>query len=321
MVSELNPCPWCGSANIEVNIGQDDSKYYGRAKCADCGTASPDGSGWVATQDQAEADARADWNDRPAPAPVAVPEGWKPVPVEPTEAMMKAGFKEEDADMDCVAIYRAMLAAAPSAPASQTEAQSAGPVAQEGAVEDLTSDRRIYALKRYLQSCADQVGDNVHGHIETIDRLATLRTQLADREAECERSARAHIPKNHRIFVLENQLAERDEQLAEMSAFAAGNVEAVNRLKTELESYCGIAVKLAASEARVVELEEEVTALEDLNADAYSKVNKFRVWIRTNGHYPGCKANAGHGQPCTCPVAEFLGEQLMAALSQPGKGE
>lgn len=56
----------------------------------------------------------------------AVPNGWKLVPVEPTDAMMDAGTSKHEcaqgdpwygapalSDVDCVAIYQAMLAAAP----------------------------------------------------------------------------------------------------------------------------------------------------------------------------------------------------------------
>jgi len=56
----------------------------------------------------------------------AVPNGWKLVPVEPTDAMMDVGTSKHEcaqgdpwygapalSDVDCVAIYQAMLAAAP----------------------------------------------------------------------------------------------------------------------------------------------------------------------------------------------------------------
>lgn len=44
---------------------------------------------------------------------VQVPEGWKLVPVEPTEAMLKAGNKHTW-PYPCVYSYKAMLSAAPS---------------------------------------------------------------------------------------------------------------------------------------------------------------------------------------------------------------
>lgn len=59
-----------------------------------------------------------------APVPAAVPEGWKLVPVEATEAMESAGadaLDDKDADTslraDAANTYRAMLSAAPAAPA------------------------------------------------------------------------------------------------------------------------------------------------------------------------------------------------------------
>ena len=48
-----------------------------------------------------------------APAP-AVPPGWKLVPIEPTEAMWKAGLAHLFRDVD--AVWRAMLAEVPEAP-------------------------------------------------------------------------------------------------------------------------------------------------------------------------------------------------------------
>jgi hypothetical protein len=46
-----------------------------------------------------------------APPAPAVPEGWKMVPVEPTEEMLRAAFRE--ASVYSPTAYRAMLAAAP----------------------------------------------------------------------------------------------------------------------------------------------------------------------------------------------------------------
>ena len=50
------------------------------------------------------------------PAPV-VPHGWRLVPVEPTPAMCAGGFRVSEAEHDPAGVYRAMLAAAPEAPA------------------------------------------------------------------------------------------------------------------------------------------------------------------------------------------------------------
>lgn len=46
--------------------------------------------------------------------PSAVPPGWKQVPIEPTEAMWKAGLAHLFRDVD--AVWRAMLAEVPEAP-------------------------------------------------------------------------------------------------------------------------------------------------------------------------------------------------------------
>lgn len=54
--------------------------------------------------------------DTDAPAPQAVPEGWKLVPIEPTDAMVVAALEGSDTPTEyCIEqCYRAMLAAAPS---------------------------------------------------------------------------------------------------------------------------------------------------------------------------------------------------------------
>ena len=55
---------------------------------------------------------------------VSVPEGWRLVPVDPTPGMIDAALRSEDASLDprsiVIADYRAMLAAAPAAPAADT---------------------------------------------------------------------------------------------------------------------------------------------------------------------------------------------------------
>lgn len=58
--------------------------------------------------------------------PVAVPDGWKLVPIEPTEVMVLAsGASHTDGRMACVHrdVWKRMLEAAPAAPAAQTEAR------------------------------------------------------------------------------------------------------------------------------------------------------------------------------------------------------
>ena len=67
-------------------------------------------SGWLA--------AKADASEQP----VAVPDGWKLVPTELTEAMMLAA-QDVPAPRPYGAVYRAMLAAAPAAPAAQGDAK------------------------------------------------------------------------------------------------------------------------------------------------------------------------------------------------------
>ncbi len=68
-------------------------------------------------------DASADWQDgipvylHPAPPSVAVPEGWKLVPIEPTDEMRAAGHMERDrspTNRNPYHVWRAMLTAAPS---------------------------------------------------------------------------------------------------------------------------------------------------------------------------------------------------------------
>lgn len=54
--------------------------------------------------------------------PVAVPDGWKLVPTEPTEAMMHAA-QDVPAPRPYGAVYRAMLATAPAAPAALGDAK------------------------------------------------------------------------------------------------------------------------------------------------------------------------------------------------------
>lgn len=80
-------------------------------------------AGTFATLEAAKAVAQADHEARvlaqPEPVEIgepAVPEGWKLVPVEPTEAMHKAAEREWDGRMSARSrgVWQAMLAAAPS---------------------------------------------------------------------------------------------------------------------------------------------------------------------------------------------------------------
>lgn len=69
------------------------------------------------------------WNKREVTQQVAVPQGWKPIPTEPTKAMWKAAGDAVVAlqntstmhhDKISDAVYRAMLAASPQPPQPTT---------------------------------------------------------------------------------------------------------------------------------------------------------------------------------------------------------
>lgn len=121
--TELLPCPFCGSAAEFETI-----PAGALAKCPGCGVAMMNGGigvGWYETRELAAAD----WNRRAASAQQpaqAVPDGWKLVPVDPTEEMLSAmtaydgnyythPFDQDDFAKD----YAALLAAAPAAPVAQ----------------------------------------------------------------------------------------------------------------------------------------------------------------------------------------------------------
>lgn len=93
-MSELLPCPFCGGTDLSTSLGS-------RVECRSCGAGGP----VVITKD-----ARIEWNRR-----AALPrEGWKLVPVEPTDAMISAGADVLDGfRVDVLYTYDAMLAAAP----------------------------------------------------------------------------------------------------------------------------------------------------------------------------------------------------------------
>lgn len=74
-----------------------------------------------------------------APAqPVAVPDGWKLVPTEPTEAMMHAA-QDVPAPRPYGAVYRTMLAVTPAAPAAQDDAKDAERLAIEEKAQEIYS--------------------------------------------------------------------------------------------------------------------------------------------------------------------------------------
>lgn len=106
-MSDLKPCPFCNSANINAaSYIRDGSAVI----CRDCSATTR------AFNPNSREKAASNWNRRAAIAAVEA-EGWQLVPVEPTEAMLTAGFlslgKGEDASVLERDVYRAMLAAAP----------------------------------------------------------------------------------------------------------------------------------------------------------------------------------------------------------------
>ncbi|MDW3683352.1 Lar family restriction alleviation protein [Cupriavidus sp. CV2] len=108
---KLNPCPFCGQTAT--------TKTSGDWHAAGCTTYMAPGvlcyGQSIALQYRTEAEAIAAWNNR-APAETAAPEGWRLVPVEPTEAMLRAhsdncdGLDPQLAQSD----WAVMLAAAPT---------------------------------------------------------------------------------------------------------------------------------------------------------------------------------------------------------------
>lgn len=141
-MSDLLPCPFCGGAAIIDDIenrsgllvrvlGPDDRVFYSVA-CGEC-NALIDQDYWL------ESEAIAAWNTRALKRPnEPAPDGWKLVPVQPTpemlEPMAREDCKRDGLDPDepepphghyprwygrCSAydaMYRAMLAAAPTPP-------------------------------------------------------------------------------------------------------------------------------------------------------------------------------------------------------------
>lgn len=108
--AELLPCPFCGG---KAEAKKPDMSYeFTLIKCQECDAQSDER---IDLEDAAEA-----WNRRAPAAPV--PQGWKLVPVESTEAMARA-FRADDAPgyfcmttlrcADFSERYAAMLAAAP----------------------------------------------------------------------------------------------------------------------------------------------------------------------------------------------------------------
>ena len=125
--------------------------------------------------DQAADYLRAQADAHPAPA---VPAGWKLVPVEPTEEMLDAGyFTNHGANRG---IYRAMLAAAPAAPA-RPDPQMA---------RDSAELRRLCAARDAERKARREAQVQVAALKEEVARLEPMRQRAADiarLTAECER--------------------------------------------------------------------------------------------------------------------------------------
>lgn len=110
---QLLPCPFCGDEGEKgiqaVTLMNAERTSFKRVSCRCCGATCPEPN----------------WNHRAALAQQdaqAVPQGWKLVPVEPTEAMCEEGLEDEghtirDGKAFAGALYRAMLNAAPTPPA------------------------------------------------------------------------------------------------------------------------------------------------------------------------------------------------------------
>jgi Lar family restriction alleviation protein len=136
MENELKPCPLCGANDVKAIAEQVDAvSWHGEVECVDCemrvsiDVCEP-------TPERAIDDAIEIWNRRAAlPFDAALaPEGWKLAPVEPTMSMVVDGFESdfrfrESPEFAAMAgckgaaeaakvCYRAMLAAAPVAPAA-----------------------------------------------------------------------------------------------------------------------------------------------------------------------------------------------------------
>ena len=187
--AELQPCPFCGSDDIGHVIG----KHTLRIACTACDVSGPPIEADAETP-EAWTQAYAAWNRRPSSGEVR--EGWKLVPVEPTEDMLQAGIDNcalsisqdragsrqmttpfED---ECGGIYQAMLAVAPPPP---VEPQGAQGVEEPGYGPLTDVDRlRLYAYDETdtFEFDRDQA-IGVAEHIEAIEAESDgLASRLAD---------------------------------------------------------------------------------------------------------------------------------------------
>lgn len=97
-----------------------------------------------------------------APVPAAVPDGWKLVPVEPTQAMYCAANEHYESNEYCGngGIYRAMLSAAPAAPAVP---------------DDVVKDAERY---RYLRDIS--ASDWLHNHLNIFNKRGNAFDDAVD---------------------------------------------------------------------------------------------------------------------------------------------
>jgi len=149
------PCPFCGS-NLEIAKHFSDEMWRGLHRCPVVGAIQFD---WG---DKDRITAR--WNRRQPPA-VAVPEGWKLVPINPDEHQEMEGGRAHSApymaiesDLNAAtSIYRAMVSAAPPAP----QADPLAPIRQAIADYHYALDTRQHggaAMDRALSTIAIMLG-------------------------------------------------------------------------------------------------------------------------------------------------------------------
>lgn len=128
---EEDKCPECGSENVMA------------AACPKCGGRYS----LIAEEEIA------------IPGRVALPDGWVPVPVEPTREMLSAGNLPWEDDADLSQCYRAMLSAATTPP---TQPQGDGSLRRDAEHE--------YAIKEGARISACEGYFNARPQIDCLDR-------------------------------------------------------------------------------------------------------------------------------------------------------